>query len=61
MNPIIDRIHSVDRVSIIVPWSPNIMIRYFIPSPLPSAPAVGSLTTWSEPPGGSRHPTSREP
>jgi hypothetical protein len=30
MNPIIDRIHSVDRVSIIVAWSPNIMIRYFI-------------------------------
>src|SRR4029453_17526906 len=38
INPIIARIHSVDRVSIIVPWSPNIMIRYFIPSLPPPAP-----------------------
>jgi hypothetical protein len=37
MNPIIDLIHSVDRVSIIVAWSPNIMIRYFILDS-PSAP-----------------------
>jgi hypothetical protein len=42
MNRIIPLIHSVDRVSTIEAWSPNIMIMYFIPS-LPSpAPGVGA-------------------
>src|SRR5512132_3481911 len=60
MNPIIDLIHSVDRVSISVAWSPNIMIRYFIHTPFVGA-AVGALTTGSEPPSGSRHPTRGNP
>ena len=34
MNRIMSLIHSVDFVSIIVAWSPNIAIMYFIPSPL---------------------------
>ena len=32
MNRIMLLIHSVDFVSTIVAWSPNIAIRYFIPS-----------------------------
>jgi hypothetical protein len=50
-------IHSVERVSTIVAWSPNIMIMYFIPS-LPS-PApwvrhdwVGAVEAFSTSGGG---------
>ena len=39
MNPIMSRIHSGVRVSIIVFWSPNIMMMYFISHSLP-APSV---------------------
>src|SRR5207247_7517241 len=46
MNPIISRIHSGDLVSIIVFWSPNIMMMYFIPPP----PRSGTLS-------GRRHPS----
>ena len=46
MNPIMSRIHSGDRVSIMVAWSPNIMIMYFISSLPPSGAPVGRSHDW---------------
>src|SRR6185312_6188113 len=40
MKPIMSRIHSGDRVSIIVFWSPNIAMMYFISSPPPQVARV---------------------
>ena len=55
MSPIMDLIHSGDRISIIVPWSPT-HDRVLHPD-TPSERAPVGLTPGAEAWGGSRHPT----
>src|SRR5918992_1763462 len=65
MNPIISRIHSGVRVSIIVFWSPNIMMMYFIGPLLLQAPgwrshpSVGAPAPFSTSSGKERYAKER--
>ena len=59
MNSIMSRIHSFDLTSIIVAWSPSIMIMYFIVITPSNGRPERTLTTGSELSRPSRHPRPR--